>query len=106
MAARVVIDPDAHAKIVAAAHEKLLVPVGKAIEVDMVRGVAVDTGETRDTIAFHDDDLASVSVSAGGHWSEVEYGTAPHIEESHGDYSMHNLHTGQYFGERVEHPGT
>jgi hypothetical protein len=36
----------------------------------------------------------------------VEFGTAPHIIESHGPYSLHNAETGQYFGKKVHHPGS
>ncbi|MGI5171873.1 hypothetical protein ACQEU3_46780 [Spirillospora sp. CA-253888] len=36
----------------------------------------------------------------------VEYGTAPHVIESKGDYPLRNRKTGQVFGRRVQHPGT
>ena len=36
----------------------------------------------------------------------VEYGTPPHVIESHGDYPLRNAATGQVFGRRVQHPGT
>ena len=36
----------------------------------------------------------------------VQNGTPPHIIRAHGDYSLHNAHTGQYFGPVVHHPGT
>lgn len=36
----------------------------------------------------------------------VEFGTKPHIIESHGPYPLRNRKTGQVFGRRVRHPGT
>jgi len=36
----------------------------------------------------------------------VNNGTVPHIIRAHGNYSLHNPHTGQYFGPVVHHPGT
>jgi len=36
----------------------------------------------------------------------VEYGTKPHVIESHGDYPLRDPRTGAVFGKRVNHPGT
>ena len=39
------------------------------------------------------------------HWQFIEYGTAPHIIVSHGNYPLRNRKTGQVFGRMVKHPG-
>lgn len=44
-----------------------------------------------------------VGVDYGGY---VSRGTAAHPIAAHGDYSLHNPQTGQYFGRLVMHPGT
>jgi hypothetical protein len=36
----------------------------------------------------------------------LEFGTRPHVIESHGDYPLRDAKTGQVFGRRVKHPGT
>lgn len=36
----------------------------------------------------------------------VEYGTRPHVIESHGPWPLRNRITGEVFGRRVNHPGT
>lgn len=38
-------------------------------------------------------------------WLFVEFGTAPHLIESKGEYPLRNA-KGQVFGRRVNHPGT
>jgi hypothetical protein len=57
---------------------------GKGLFVDIIAGDS-------------DVDLAEVLA--------VEFGTGPHVIESHGDYPLRNA-KGQVFGKRVHHPGT
>jgi bacteriophage HK97-gp10 putative tail-component len=75
---------------------------------DARRVVPKDTEELHDSIDVeYIEGATDGKVTVGtDHWAPTEYGSAPHVIESQGDYSLHNSETGEYFGKRVNHPGT
>jgi hypothetical protein len=80
--------------------------VTREVHGDARRGAAVDTGEMLSSIRWEmrgDDGYVLVSAP---HWATVEYGSAPHVIESHGPWPLRNAETGEVFGRRVHHPGT
>jgi hypothetical protein len=56
--------------------------------------------------AFAEPDGSRIVGPTADYGGYVNDGTDPHIIRAHGDYSLHNAHTGQYFGPVVHHPGT
>lgn len=74
---------------------------------DARAGCAIDSGDLVETIGTrYPGGLVGVVVVGTAYWADVEYGSRPHIIRSHGDYSLHNAETGEYFGRVVHHPGT
>jgi hypothetical protein len=89
--------------------------ITEAVADDARSGCPVDSGDLLSTIGTRYPGKLHGVVKVGGrgilahdvdYWAYVEYGTAPHLIESHGPWSLHNAETGQYFGRRVWHPGT
>lgn len=62
---------------------------------------SIDWDLSRDEEGLHADIGTTVDYAL-----YVEFGTKPHIIESHGPYPLRNRKTGQVFGRRVRHPGT
>lgn len=88
--------------------------VTRAVRDDAIAGCPVDSGDLVSTIKMRFPGGLRGIVSVGGrgplvesapHWRYVEYGTAPHWINSHGDWSLKS-DEGVYFGRRVWHPGT
>ncbi len=86
---------------------KLLGNVLEEIAADARRIVPKDTEELMNSIEVkHEPGSLEGSVVVGtDHWAETEYGSDPHIIESKGNYSLSDGN-GEYFGPRVNHPGT
>lgn len=102
MAAVIVEDPAWHAHARDALGRFIDGPLTRAIAEDMRRDCAVDTGDLLRSIR----QLGNQIWVGTDHWSFVEYGTRPHIIQSHGNYPLRNRKTGQVFGRLVHHPGT
>jgi hypothetical protein len=106
MATRVVISPAGLAKCDADV-EKITRNLTRDIMHDAKRRCPVDTGELEGSIEDRYPGPFHGQVWVGtDHWAPTEYGSAPHIIRAHGNYSLHNRETGQYFGPVVHHPGT
>lgn len=87
--------------------DRIVQAVTRAIAVDARGHVPVDTGDLRKTIYALPNFPGIGRVYVGtDHWWPTEYGSRPHVIRSHGDYSLHNAETGEYFGPVVWHPGT
>jgi hypothetical protein len=81
--------------------------VTEAVADDARAGCPYDSGELFESIKErYPGDLIGVVEVGTDHWQETEYGSPPHIIRAHGDYSLHNPETGEYFGPVVHHPGT
>lgn len=88
--------------------------VTRAVRDDAIAGCPVDSGDLVSTIGMRFPGKLRGYVVVGGrgplvedasYWACVEYGTAPHWIDSHGDWSLRS-DEGVYFGHRVWHPGT
>jgi hypothetical protein len=88
--------------------------VTEAVADDARAGCPVDSGDLVSTIrTYYPGKLKGVVIVGGkgplatdvGYWAPVEFGSAPHWIESHGDYPLRDEH-GNIFGRRVWHPGT
>lgn len=74
---------------------------------DARAGCPIDSGDLVESIGTrYPGKLRGIVVVGTDHWRATEYGSAPHIIRSHGDWSLHNAETGEYFGPVVHHPGT
>lgn len=81
--------------------------ITEAIAADAIAACPIDTGDLVESIGTrYPGKLRGIVIVGTPHWSFVEYGTQPHIIESHGPWSLHNEETGEYFGRIVNHPGT
>lgn len=80
--------------------------LGEAIERDAKRYAPARTGELRDSIEHHLEGHTLVVEAHASYAAYVEMGTRPHIITAHGQYSLRNAETGEYFGREVHHPGT
>lgn len=89
--------------------------VTEAVATDCIAGCPIDSGDLVETIRTSYPGQLRGLVRVGGsygfaidvdYWASVEYGSAPHIIESHGPWSLHNDETDEYFGRVVHHPGT
>lgn len=106
MAAYVIVNPDWHERLEAATVADF-VRLVEDIADDARHACPVDTGALMESIGTHFPEPSVGIVSVGTkYWASVEYGSAPHIIESHGDYPLRNRETGQVFGRVVHHPGT
>lgn len=88
--------------------------ITRAVRNDAIAGCPVDSGDLVSTIKVRFPGQLRGYVTVGGtgplvnaapYWQHVEYGTAPHWINSHGDWSLKS-DEGVYFGRRVWHPGT
>jgi hypothetical protein len=88
--------------------------VTEAVARDAIAGCPVDSGDLVSTIrTYYPGKLNGIVIIGGNsrlatdvdYWAYVEYGTAPHWIDSHGDWSLRS-DDGRYFGRRVWHPGT
>lgn len=88
--------------------------ITRAVRDDAIAGCPVDSGDLVSTIKMRFPGQLRGYVTVGGrgplvnsapYWSHVEFGTAPHWIDSHGDWSLRS-DEGVYFGHRVWHPGT
>jgi Bacteriophage HK97-gp10, putative tail-component len=98
---RMVLRPDGIVKI-RALGRRYREATAEDVAKDARRRVPVDSGELRSTIMA----VGSTVRVGTDYWASVEYGSRPHIIQSHGDYPLRNRETGQAFGRLVHHPGT
>ena len=80
--------------------------LGPDIRDDAKRYAPVRTGELRDSIGHHMEGHTLIVEASAPYAAYVEMGTRPHTITAHGDYSLHNAGTDEYFGREVYHPGT
>lgn len=111
MAQQTEISDDWEAQIMAGWDKLASEHLGPDIAKDAKRYCPVDTGALKESIEDHmegHDLIVSATGGADGrtYAAYVELGTRPHIIRAHGNYSLHNWRTGQYFGPLVHHPGT
>jgi len=104
--AEVVMDPS-WVKVATLEVDSAIHDVTEDIADDMRHGVPVDTGELHDSIEtkFPRPGVGRVEVGTD-HWAPTEYGSRPHVIESHGPWPLRNRETGEVFGRIVNHPGT
>jgi HK97 gp10 family phage protein len=91
--------------------------ITEAIADDARAGCPVDSGDLVSTIrTFYPGGQTGVVIVGGeapnllatnvNYWAAVEYGSRPHVIESHGPWPLRNHETGEVFGRVVNHPGT
>lgn len=81
--------------------------VTEAVARDAIAGCPIDSGDLVESIGTrYPGKLRGVVTVGTDHWAPTEFGSRPHWIDSHGDWSLHNAETGEYFGRRVWHPGT
>ena len=80
--------------------------LGPEISVSAIAYAPKRTGELARSIEFHMTGHSLIVAAHAPYAAYVEMGTRPHPINAHGDYSLHNAGTGQYFGPHVNHPGT
>jgi hypothetical protein len=89
---------------------KRLAPTSPAGHDDPETGQHLPSGHLRSSIRWeigHDARGPYVDVIADADEAlYVEFGTAPHVIRSTGDWPLRNRRTGQVFGPEVHHPGT
>jgi len=84
--------------------------VTEAVLLDCIAGCPIDSGDLVESLDTRYPGELRGLVTVGGegaeHWATVEYGSRPHIIESHGPWSLHNVEEDEYYGQVVHHPGT
>lgn len=79
--------------------------VAEDVAEDARRFCPIDTGRLVSTIKAKGDQVWVGGVKAP-YWAAVEYGSRPHLIESHGPWPLRDRETGAVFGRHVWHPGT
>jgi hypothetical protein len=83
--------------------------ITEAVAADAIAGCPIDSGDLVETIGTRYPGQLVGLVTVGGqfakHWAAVEYGARPHLIESHGRWSLHNVEEDEYYGRVVHHPG-
>jgi hypothetical protein len=116
--ADVVMDPDFLAKVEAAGLTFMDKRLGPSIADDARAyapiGVSTpptrrvpphEAGELKASIEHHMEGADLIVEAHAPYAAWVELGTFPHGITAHGDWSLHNAVTNQYFGRHVHHPG-
>ena len=111
-------DPDFLAKVIPEALTFMDVRLGPSIARDArtYAPVGVSTpptrrvppheaGELKASIEHHMEGPDLIVEAHAPYAAYVELGTFPHGITAHGDWSLHNAVTDQYFGPHVHHPG-
>jgi hypothetical protein len=83
--------------------------ITEAVADDARAGCPIDSGDLVETIGTRYPGKLRGVVVVGGedapYWASVEYGSDPHLIESHGPWSLRS-DDNEYFGRVVHHPGT